>query len=197
LPARPSRSPDTWLARRSRGQRTRPAEPPVLRQNPPHTAPSRAPREDAPARPSPTVDRARRVAQPPTQIVSGVRARLLPFCCPTSGVHRGGQELPRRIAGVVLDPSNHRAAHSPICRHFENGSDGTRTRDLRRDRPLRGSLGGRRRAGDPSDHAAFPAVLERFARLSGAVPGACCPIAARGAPLESCVHPLCARQARP
>jgi hypothetical protein len=60
-----------------------------------------------------------------------------------------------------------------------------------------GSLGGRRRAGDPSDHAAFPAVLERFARLSGAVPGACCPIAARGAPLESCVHPLCARQARP
>ena len=110
----------------------------VLRQNPPHAAPSRAPREDAPARPSPTVDRARRVAQPPTQIVSGVRARLLPFCCPTSGVHRGGQELPRRIAGVVLDPSNHRAAHSPICRHFENGSDGTRTRDLRRDRPLRG-----------------------------------------------------------
>jgi hypothetical protein len=25
----------------------------------------------------------------------------------------------------------------PICRHFESGSDGTRTRDLRRDRPIR------------------------------------------------------------
>jgi hypothetical protein len=59
------------------------------------------------------------------------------------------------------------------------GSDGTRTRDLRRDRPIRGSQGGRRRVPARSVHAAFPAVPERLAWVSGAVPRVCCPFAAR------------------
>jgi hypothetical protein len=48
-----------------------------------------------------------------------------------------------------------------------DGSDGTRTLDLRRDRPLRGSPRGRRRTRDRSVHTAFPAP-------AGAIP-ACQP----------------------
>jgi hypothetical protein len=36
-------------------------------------------------------------------------------------------------AGVVIGLSNRQATDTSICRHFEDGSDGTRTRDLRRD----------------------------------------------------------------
>jgi hypothetical protein len=41
----------------------------------------------------------------------------------------------RKTAGVVIGLSNRQATDTSICRHFEDGSDGTRTRDLRRDRP--------------------------------------------------------------
>jgi len=61
--------------------------------------------------------------------------------------------LLRKTAGVVIGLSNRQATDTSICRHFEDGSDGTRTRDLRRDRPLRESRGGRRRAPDRSVHA--------------------------------------------
>jgi hypothetical protein len=157
-----------------------PQNPPVLRRNPRHTGPSRAPREDPlPRDPSPTVDRARRVAQPPTSITSGVRAPLLPFCCPTSGVHDGGQELPRTTSGVVIGQSNHGAAPSRICRHFEDGSDGTRTRDLRRDRPLHPALDGRRPIHDRTDHKSFrararPSLIVPVAG-SGRLLPVCCP----------------------
>ena len=63
---------------------------------------------------------------------------------------------------------------------YFSGSDGTRTRDLRRDRPLRGSLRGRRRAPDRSVHAAFPdcsgasRMVERS--RSRRLPPYCCPL---------------------
>jgi len=47
-------------------------------------------------------------------------------------------EMLRKTGGVVIGLSNRQATDTPICRLFEDGSDGTRTRDLRRDRPLRG-----------------------------------------------------------
>jgi len=46
------------------------------------------------------------------------------------------QGMLRTTAGVVIGLSNRQATDTSICRHFEDGSDGTRTRDLRRDRPL-------------------------------------------------------------
>jgi site-specific DNA recombinase len=47
------------------------------------------------------------------------------------------------------------ARRGTMRRGDKGGSDGTRTRDLRRDRPLRGSLRGRQRGSDRSIHAAF------------------------------------------
>jgi len=61
----------------------------------------------------------------------------------------------RKTGGVVIGLSNRQATDTPICRLFEDGSDGTRTRDLRRDRPLRGSRGERRWTRHRSVHAAL------------------------------------------
>jgi hypothetical protein len=59
------------------------------------------------------------------------RARGSPACAPEPG-DRGRQTL-----GGVTTPrrSLRRVFVTSICRDFEDGSDGTRTRDLQRDRP--------------------------------------------------------------
>src|SRR5262249_18663625 len=58
----------------------------------------------------------------------------------------------RDLRGMCERPAVERRQKIPICRYF-SGSDGTRTRDLRRDRPLPGSRHGRRWAPDRSVHA--------------------------------------------
>jgi len=67
----------------------------------------------------------------------------------------------RTTAGVVIGLSNRQATDTSICRHFEDGSDGTRTRDLRRDRPVQRGLHGRRPVRDRSDHKRFAAPADR------------------------------------
>jgi hypothetical protein len=68
------------------------------------------------------------------------------------------------------------------------GSDGTRTRDLRRDRPLRGSRGERRRARDLSVHAALGLSVERFRMFErsrfGRLLPVCCPRRPLGIPVD-------------
>ena len=61
---------------------------------------------------------------------------LLPICCPRPFQVSYLLGMLRTTAGVVIGPSIRQATDTSICRHFEDGSDGTRTRDLRRDRPL-------------------------------------------------------------
>jgi hypothetical protein len=53
---------------------------------------------------------------------------------------------PRKPAAVISD------TEVSICRDFESGSDGTRTRDLRRDRPLPGTAAS---AGEPLQSMSF------------------------------------------
>jgi hypothetical protein len=77
---------------------------------------------------------------------------LLPICCPRPFQVSHFLEMLRKTAGVVVGLSNRQATDTSICRYFEDGSDGTRTRislpskcglrnsrtrDLRRDRPVR------------------------------------------------------------
>ena len=57
------------------------------------------------------------------------------LCCPSPFQVSYLLETLRKTAGVVIGLSNRQAKDASICRHFEDGSDGTRTRDLRRDRP--------------------------------------------------------------
>jgi hypothetical protein len=78
-----------------------------------------------------------------------------------------------------------RQREMPICRSFY-GSDGTRTRDLRRDRPVQS----RRRLTTIGAPSLYPCRVRQFSRLfSGwlreAVSDVCCPFAARpGAPFQ-------------
>ena len=58
---------------------------------------------------------------------------LLPICCPRPFQVSYLLGMLRTTAGVVIGLSNRQATDTAICSISMNGSDGTRTRDLRRD----------------------------------------------------------------
>jgi hypothetical protein len=69
-----------------------------------------------------------------------VESHVTHRCCVCS-VARAGEALLRPFAALLL-PENSRLTEArnekvPASGDFEDGSDGTRTRDLRRDRPIR------------------------------------------------------------
>ena len=107
---------------------------------------------------------------------------LLPICCPRPFQVSYLLGMLRATAGVVIGLSNRQATDTAICRHFEDGSDGTRTRDLQRDRPLRASRRRRRLTRDRSVNADIRSISavprDGYER---SICGVCCPFAARPA----------------
>jgi hypothetical protein len=115
----------------------------------------------------------------PQRAIRPQRSKLLPVCCPeiASACLPGQQKCP--FAGTSRD-----------------GSDGTRTRDLRRDRPVRGS----RRLPTIDAQSLYSCGFR--GRLRGSIPhgcakpisDVCCPFAARAGPPDQYDEPLRARR---
>lgn len=81
---------------------------------------------------------------------------------------------------------------NPVSRAFSSGSDGTGTRDLRRDRPVQRALHGRRPIRDPSDHKHFRVRAHRSGMAPWADPERLLPVCC---PVRPIVHCQCWRHA--